>query len=311
MRHCNCREQNVDSMHTCLQCGAVWINLLLWISGSCVLATALYFGIQAVRQNPTIVSDIIAAAESNVNDSRKAKRKQDFVEIDWVVMEGQREHSGKRLRLRIPAEYVREVYRDRNGEGQKLRAVHLNGIEIIRLEAWLPDYTAKPSPQMLEQIKDLQPTEKNKKLLEARIWIDLTASGGGDGANRTRDYLQFRMENRATYRLSDIYELERYRNLYCGVPEPDQAAKPKFPDETAPDGCREVQGDEEFLSRKEDTAANAWIVCMRSPLGNCAMSDYYDGYWGRTVDFPRSDLVHWRDRSRYATELINRFVIPK
>jgi hypothetical protein len=235
--------------------------------------------------------------------------KSDFVEINWTVLPNDAvlndTDEGRRLRMRIPNEYVRYVSRDPGGEEKQRSGVDNRGIYNIDLEMWLPDLS--PTPPIGNTKEQQSTTEQKKVLLQRKLYIQLTANfrrSAGKGLKH-RDYELFRAKKGTVYRLPNSFGLEHFRPMYCPPDANFDPARFDEPREAPPEGCRESYGDDSLIGN--DSGVNVWITCGRGE-GRCAMRTNFQGQWQLTLVFSRSYLPKWREVRRTVEKSLSEFV---
>lgn len=229
------------------------------------------------------------------------------LEIEWAHL-----NVNRQLRLKIPAAYITRVYSDYAGEGEATHRVKNGGVEIVSLEFYLPDLKPRASNQTRPVGPDSPLFEKFMEESARRVTIYLTAAGPSvvNLANvRQREFEQIEREMKSefTYQLPDVYGLERYRGMACGlVPQKDPAAKRNPPTSSAPQGCWDTPKNELFLSRSEFIGGYYSCAFGEEPQLGCHGYDLYDG-WSISYGFRKSQLANWREIDSAVRKLLDSF----
>lgn len=236
--------------------------------------------------------------------------KADFVEINWTVLRSEAvlndSDAGRVLNMRIPTAYVSQVGRDRTGEEERQGGVKNNGISVVDLVAWLPDLSPTPIKETKEKLLS---EDQKRALYHQRIYIQFSAAFVRNNIDTSMSgRMRSKAKSRMSYRLPDLYGLERYRRMYCPPDVPFDAAKVNEPREVPPEGCREIIGDESLVGN--DSGVSIWITCGRGE-GRCAMRTYFQGRWQITVVFSRAHLETWRDVRRAVETLLSKFIVSR
>jgi hypothetical protein len=233
-----------------------------------------------------------------------SKLKSATLEIDWEYAE-----KSKRLRLSIPREYIKEVYRDRTGEAEKIRGIKNNGIEIVRLEAWLPNLMPHPLVPIPEAERGTPEYERRLDALALRLPVRLDASGGINILGMRRSTVEAPMKRKWVYRVGDIAGLEHFRRMICGKLEPNEERKAKYVDDSAPDGCRDSGMNEIYVSASSSGLDGAYISCVREFGGMCEATVNYQEFWMLKYHFPKRKIQLWQDYDKAARRLVDQFLV--
>lgn len=234
--------------------------------------------------------------------------KTSFVEINWTVLGSEAmlndPYVGRQLKMRIPKEYVRRIYRDSKSEGEKIKGVRNNGIEIISLEAWLPELS--PSSPLKNMNKQALTQEQIRANDAMRLLIDLNSSFRSPSGTSIREQFVYEAKRKMVYRLPNLYDLERFRRMGCAPGAAFDAAKYDVPRETPPDGCWNLPADEYLIGK--DGSEEVWFTCA-GPSGRCVIRTQFQSFWNMFVIFSYSRLESWKDVKNKAEKLLNGFVI--
>jgi hypothetical protein len=236
-----------------------------------------------------------------------------FLEIDWTYIGPQGPRAdpdvGRRLRMHIPDEYVSQVHRDRKGEAERTTRVKNGGLDIVVLEGWLPELTPRPSRDVVKAVEVFAEKERGRELAKHRVRVTVRAEGEGYRKGTLRRNVERRLQAKSLHRLPDAHGLKRYRSIFCGELEWHQAA-PRFADDRAPEGCREIASNE-ILWPASESEDNVWISCDRRPGGNCALYPRYQSFWSLRVDLAKEELARWREYMSAAYKLLDRFLVTQ
>lgn len=224
------------------------------------------------------------------------------VEIHWVVRRGDAppaNASARQLRMRIPKDYVHNIYRDPRGASGKDSGVANNGISTVSMEALLPNLSPR-----LPAFETMQGTPGERRdFFDRQLIIDLKASFRAGRA--TRESFASQARRGMFYRLSDLHGLERFRRMSCGASSDFDPARADTPRSEPPRGCRPLAADEYLIGPDADLVA----VACAEPNGRCSMQTWFQGFWPVEVNFPRSRLASWRDVRKQVVELLSSFVV--
>ena len=225
------------------------------------------------------------------------------VEIHWVVQRGGAASPGnasvRQLKMRIPRDYVQNIYRDPRGASEKGSGVTNNGISTVSVEALLPNLSPR-----LPAFETKQGTpEERREFFNRQLIIDLKSSFRAGRA--TRESFASQARRGMFYRLSDLHGLERFRRMSCGASSDFDPAKADVPRSEPPRGCRPLAADEYLIGPDADLVA----VACAEPSGRCSMQTWFQGFWSVEVNFPHSRLASWRNVRKQVVELLSSFVV--
>jgi hypothetical protein len=237
--------------------------------------------------------DIVQSKDSNV------------IEINWIVLRSDAvlndPYAGRQLKMRIPKDYVRELYRDPKGEGEEIKGVKNNGIEIVTLEAWLPDMAPQPPVADMKSISE----EVKRSLFSRQLTINLKAGMRGRGPSNLKEQFVSQGKKGMVYRLPDLYGFERFRRMGCSSNSGFDPAKYDVPREAPPDGCWNLPADEELIGKHGDLSV--WLTCAGRG-GRCILRTHFQEFWTMQVIFPYSRLESWKEVKHQVENLLGMFI---
>jgi hypothetical protein len=225
------------------------------------------------------------------------------VEIHWIVQRSDASpddtSASRQLRMRIPRDYVQNIYRDPRGATEKSRGIRNNGISTVSVEALLPNL----SPRLPAFESRQTSPEERRDFLSRQLIIDLKAYRAGGS---TRESYLSQARRGAVYRMPDLHGMERFRRMGCGAGSAFDPDKFDVPRAEPPQGCWALAGDEHLIGRDGELVV---AVTCAAPSGRCSMQTWFQGFWSVDVTFPHSMLKSWRDVRKQVVNLLSTFVI--